>query len=234
MTRLIQVMCAVFALALGGFLLTGQSSDDLPVNPLIGAAVAQESGGAGEADQALELAEQAQQAIVEMAIGAEDAPVTMIEYASFTCPHCANFHSGPFKQIKKDYIDTGKVRFIFREAYFDRYGLWASMIARCEPSKYFGVTDLIFEGQSDWARAGDPVAIVDALRKIGRVAGIDNAKLETCLKDADKAQALVSWYQANMEEHKISGTPAFFINGDAVENQNYAGFKAAIDAKLAE
>jgi len=84
--------------------------------------------------------------IVEMVQGAEDAPVTIVEYASYTCPHCANFHAGPYKQLKKDYIDTGKVKFIYREVYFDRYGLWASMVARCSgPEKFFGITDLILK-----------------------------------------------------------------------------------------
>ena len=69
--------------------------------------------------------------ITEMALGPEDASVTVMEYASFTCPHCANFHKGPFKQLKADYIDTGKVRFVYRDVYFDRFGLWASMVETC-------------------------------------------------------------------------------------------------------
>lgn len=171
--------------------------------------------------------------IVEMTLGDENAPVTIIEYASYTCPHCADFHQGPFKKLKADYIDTGKVHFIYREVYFDRYGLWASMIARCAgPDKFFGITDLIFAGQDDWARAGDPSAIVGELRKIGRLAGIEKDALEACLQDADRAQALVAWYQANAEEHGITATPSFIVNGKPVENQRYEDFKAVIDAEL--
>ena len=171
--------------------------------------------------------------IVEMTLGAEDAPVTIYEYASYTCPHCARFHAGPYKQLKKDYIDTGKVRFIYREVYFDRYGLWASMIARCDgPEKFFGITNLIYEGQSVWARAGDASSIVDGLRKIGRLAGIEDEKLEACLQDGTKAQTLVTWYQANAEADGINATPSFIINGKAVENQSYESFSAIIDKEL--
>lgn len=167
-----------------------------------------------------------------MVLGDENAPVTMIEYASYTCPHCANFHEGTFKQLKEDYIDTGKVKFVFREAYFDRYGLWASMVARCEPSKFFGITDLVFENQSDWVRAGSPVEIVDELKKYGRVAGLSEDALEACMTDGENAQTLVAWYQHNVEEDEISGTPSFVIDGELVENQPYDDLKKILDSKL--
>lgn len=171
--------------------------------------------------------------IVEMVQGADDAPVTIVEYSSYTCPHCATFHAGPYQQLKKDYIDTGKVKFIYREVYFDRYGLWASMIARCSgPDKFFGITDLIFSGQSDWVRAGDASSIVDELRKIGRLAGIEDATLEACLQDGTKAQTLVAWYQQHAEADGVQATPSFVINGKMVSNQSYADFSALIDAEL--
>ncbi|WP_293573840.1 DsbA family protein [Phaeobacter sp.] len=221
MTRIMSGIFASVAVAAGvyGFA-TLQNQSNLPSNPLIGAAYAQEA----EVDTST---------IVEMVQGAEDAPVTLIEYASYTCPHCANFHAGPYKQLKEEYIDTGKVRFIYREVYFDRYGLWASMIARCGgPEKFFGISDLIYQGQSEWARAGGPSEIVDELRKIGRLAGLEEAQLEACLQDGAKAQTLVSWYQENSTEHGIESTPSFILNGKKVSNQSYADFKALIDAEL--
>ena len=122
--------------------------------------------------------------IIDMVQGAEDAPITVIEYASFTCPHCARFHSDVYKLLRKNYIDTGMVKFIFREVYFDKYGMWASMIARCSgPDRFFGMTDLILNSQSTWARAGDDLAIVEALRKIGRLSGMQDAALDSCLQD---------------------------------------------------
>lgn len=219
MSRIALAICAAVAVAAGAYWLTSPSAD-LPTNPLIGAANAQEA----EIDTS---------SVVEMVQGAEDAPVEIIEYASYTCPHCAAFHEGPYKQLKKEYIDTGKVKFIYREVYFDRYGLWASMIARCAgPEKFFGITELIFDGQSEWARAGGPTEIVDELRKIGRLAGIDNDKLEACLQDATNAQTLVAWYQENAEKDGINATPTFIVNGKKVENQSYADFKKLIEAEL--
>lgn len=173
--------------------------------------------------------------IPDMVQGSADAKVEIIEYASFTCPHCASFHAGPYKDLKKDYIDTGKVKFVYREVYFDRFGLWASMIARCAgPDRFFGMTDLIYKEQSLWSRAGDPAAIVTELRKIGLKGGLDNDTLDACLEDADNAQALVAWYQENAERDNIRSTPSFLINGEPYSNMNYADFSATIDEKLAE
>jgi protein-disulfide isomerase len=173
--------------------------------------------------------------IPDMIQGDADAKVEIIEYASYTCPHCASFHAGPYKDLKKDYIETGKVKFIYREVYFDRFGLWASMIARCAgPDRFFGMTDLLYKEQSLWSRAGDPAAIVAELRKIGLKGGLDNDALDACLEDADNAQALVAWYQANAERDNIRSTPSFLINGEPYSNMNYADFSAIIDEKLAE
>ena len=173
--------------------------------------------------------------IADMVQGSPDAKVEIIEYASYTCPHCASFHAGPYKDLKKDYVDTGKVKFVFREVYFDRFGLWASMIARCAgPDRFFGMTDLLFKEQSLWSRAGDPAAIVAELRKIGLKGGMDEAQLNACLEDADNAQALVAWYQENAERDNVRSTPSFLINGEPYSNMNYADFSAIIKEKLAE
>jgi protein-disulfide isomerase len=222
MTRLISAMAAVAVLALGGFLMMPRAGET-PVNPLVGAANAQHS----TADVDIS-------SVKEMTLGDENAPVTIVEYASYTCPHCADFHEGPLKKLKADFIDTGKVKFIYREAYFDRYGLWASMVARCEPSKFFGITDMIFETQSDWLRAGDANAVVGELRKMGRVAGLTEDQLNACLTDAQNAQTLVAWYQDHFERDGITGTPSFMINGTKVENQSYDGLKKIIEAELAK
>ena len=183
----------------------------------------------------LTLANAQESDIADMVQGDADAKVEIIEYASYTCPHCASFHAGPFKDLKKDYIDTGKVKFVYREVYFDRFGLWASMIARCAgPDRFFGMTDLLYKEQSLWSRAGDPAAIVQELRKIGLKGGLDNETLDACLEDADKAQALVGWYQENAERDNVRSTPSFLINGEPYSNMNYADFSALIDEKLAE
>ena len=171
--------------------------------------------------------------IIDMVQGAEDAPITVIEYASFTCPHCARFHSDVYKLLRKNYIDTGKVKFIFREVYFDKYGMWASMIARCSgPDRFFGMTDLILNSQSTWARAGDDLAIVEALRKIGRLSGMQDAALDSCLQDGDKLRALVGWYKENAQRDGIQSTPSFLIDGQPYKNMDYEEFAKILDGKL--
>ena len=188
---------------------------------LLGAAHAQEAGA--EIDTTT---------VVDMAIGNPDAPVTVVEYASYTCPHCGQFHTGPFKQLKADYIDTGKINFVYREVYFDRFGLWASAVARCAgPDKFFGITDLLYSSQSEWTRAGggDPSAIVDELRKIGRLAGLDNDSIEACLQDGDNLRTLVAWYQENAERDGIQSTPSFVIDGRTYNNMSYDEMKRLID-----
>lgn len=171
--------------------------------------------------------------IIDMVQGAEDAPITVIEYASFTCPHCARFHSDVYKLLRKNYIDTGKVKFIFREVYFDKYGMWASMIARCSgPDRFFGMTDLILNSQSTWARAGDDLAIVEALRKIGRLSGMEDAALDSCLQDGEKLRALVGWYKENAQRDGIQSTPSFLIDGQPYKNMDYEEFAKILDEKL--
>ena len=210
-------------LGLGGWAISGNKSvNSTAIGVLPGPANAQSTSA--DVDTSL---------ITDMVQGDPDATVTVIEYASFTCPHCAAFHEGPYKQLKADYIDTGKIKFIYREVYFDRPGLWASMVARCGgQDKFFGIAELIYKGQSTWARAGEPAAIVDELRKIGRLAGLDNDTLESCLQDATQAQTLVAWYQENGERDEITSTPSFLINGTKHSNMAYADMKALIDAEL--
>lgn len=173
-------------------------------------------------------------AIEEMSIGNPDAPVKIIEYASYTCPHCATFHEAVLKPLKRDYIETGKVHFTLREVYFDRYGLWAAMVARCGgPERYFGISEMLFQTQKDWAGTDDPQKAVDNLRRIGRTAGMDDAQLDACLNDGAKAQAMVATFQAQTQADDVQGTPTLIINGEKHSNMSYADLRAIIDAKLA-
>jgi protein-disulfide isomerase len=217
------ILGAFAVLGLGGWALTSQrGGNTTDISSMPGAANAQSTST--DIDTS---------GIPDMVLGNPDAAVTVTEYASFTCPHCATFHSNNFKLLKADYIDTGKIKFIYREVFFDRPGLWASMIARCGgPEKYFGIIDLIYKGQSTWARAGEPAAIIEELRKIGRLAGLDNDTLEACLQNADQAQALIAWYQENGERDGIASTPSFLINGSLHTNMAYNDMKALIDAEL--
>lgn len=171
--------------------------------------------------------------IVEMVMGSDDAPITIVEYASFTCPHCASFHENVLEPLKADYVDTGKVKFVFRDVFFDRYGLWASMVARCGgQEKFFGMTDILMKTQKEWTRAGDPVAISDSLRKTGRLAGLQDDQLQACLQDEDKAKALVAWFQENAAADDVNSTPTLIIDGEKHSNMSYNDLKVILDGKL--
>ena len=171
--------------------------------------------------------------IAEMMQGKQDAPIEMIEYASFTCPHCATFHADVYPKLKINYIDKGLVKFIYREVYFDKYGMWASMIARCAGAdRFFGMTDQIYRKQSNWARAESDVAIVTQLRKIGLLAGLDESQLSSCLQDGVKLRALVEWYSENAKRDEIKSTPTLIINGEKHSNQSYEQLTEILDEIL--
>ncbi len=171
--------------------------------------------------------------VKEMVMGSPDAPVTVIEYGSFTCPHCANFHTGPFQQLKANYIDTGKVRFIYREVYFDRVGLWAGMVARCGgATSYFDISDRIYVQQGTWARGGSADEVLASLARIGMDAGLSQEQVGTCLNDIPMAEAMVAVYEQNAKADGIRATPSFVIDGELHSNMPYAEFADILDAKL--
>jgi len=162
--------------------------------------------------------------------GAPDAPVKMIEYASFTCPHCAAFHVGAYQDLKREYIETGKVQLELREVYFDKFGLWAGMMARCGgEAKYFGFVDVLLRTQKEWARADDVPA---ALYKIGRLGGLTKEEMDTCLQNNNFAKALVERYQVYRDDPLLDGTPTLILDGEKVEHSSFETIAAAIEAKL--
>jgi protein-disulfide isomerase len=172
--------------------------------------------------------------VKDFSLGDPNAPVKIVEYASFTCPHCANFHETVFKPLKAEYIDSGKVHFTLREVYFDRYGLWAAMVARCGGDlKYFGVSDVLFSTQAEWAASDDPTVVVANIRKIGLTAGMTNEQLDACMNDAAMAEAMVKRFETNMAADQVDGTPTLFINGEKHANMSYTDLKAIIDTALA-
>jgi protein-disulfide isomerase len=171
--------------------------------------------------------------VTEMALGDPEAPVTIIEYASLTCPHCATFHREVLPQLKEEFIETGQVHYIAREVYFDRPGLWASMLARCAgEDRFFGMLDLLYARQQEWSRSDDPQEIVENLYGIGRQAGMTRERMDACLQDADFARTLVAWYQENAAAHGIQSTPSFVINGERVGNLAWPDFRARILQEL--
>jgi len=218
MNRILSAATLVAIAVAGYFYLTGTSTQAPGVT--LGAAEAQSA----DVDTSR---------VAEMTLGNPDAAVTVVEYASFTCPHCANFHTSGYKDLKSEYIDPGLINFVYREVYFDRFGLWAGMLARCGgEERYFGLASLIYENQRDWTASGDPTVIADNLRRLGRTAGLDDETVNACLQDQDMAQAMVAVYQENATADGVRSTPSFLVNGELIAGNNYAALKTAIDAAL--
>jgi len=152
----------------------------------------------------------AESALPDMALGKEDAPVTIVEYSSLSCPHCAHFHRDVMPALKSDYIDTGKVRYIEREFPLNNAGLGGAVLARCvDPIRFFAFTDLLFSRQEDWAFKEDAL---QRLRIYAKQAGLTDADFEKCLDD-EALQKKVLAVRERGEKEGVKGTPTFFING---------------------
>lgn len=223
MNRTLLALGAVVLIGLGGYA-TWQATRPAPTPVTATSTAIAPGNGAASAATDVDLSR-----VIEMAVGSPDAPVTIVEYASFTCPHCATFNQGVYRQILENYIDTGVVRFIKREVYFDAYGLWAALVARCGgPERYHGIVDMIYQTQREWTASQDGAVVAENLRRIGRRAGMNDAELDACLTDRDMATALMEVYRRNAAADNVRATPSFIINGRAYSNMNFAEFEAAI------
>jgi protein-disulfide isomerase len=148
-------------------------------------------------------------------LGSKDAPITMIEYASLTCPHCAHFHNDILPKIKTNYIDTGKVKLVFRSYPLDQPALKAAELAECvSPVTYFPMISLLFQEQGDWAHGDKPV---EALAKIAASAGIDQTKFQQCLDDKTISDRVIARAQEGQDKYGVESTPTFFVNGRKVQ-----------------
>jgi protein-disulfide isomerase len=158
------------------------------------------------------------QALPDMIMGSDKAKVTIVEYASMTCPHCAHFQETTFPELKKRYIDTGKVRYIFREFPLDTLASAAFMLARCagekDSSKYFAMIDTLFRQQPAWVTAKP----VPPLLVIAKQAGFTEQSFDTCLANQKLLDGIQNVRQTAIDTFKVQSTPTFFINGD-----KYAG-----------
>ncbi len=167
----------------------------------------------------------------EMALGAEDAPVTIVEYASLTCSHCADFHANTYPALKEKYIDTGKVRFVFREFPLDPLAAAGFMLARCRPSdQYFDMVDLLFDKQRQWAYAQDPVS---ALQNIAKQAGFTQETFEECLTNQELLDGVNEVKDQGTQNFGVTSTPTFFINGRMLRGaRGIDEFSKVIDPEL--
>lgn len=168
---------------------------------------------------------------IDRVLGKADAPITIIEYASTTCGHCATFHKTTLPEIKKNWVDTGKAKLIYRDFPTGPAGLsvGASMIAHCSgPDRYFGVLGLIMENQDKWMRAENPL---DVLKKLVRFAGMTGDDVDACLKRQDLAKDIQDRAQAGSKKYDIESTPSLVINGTLIVGaRDYADFDKALKA----
>ena len=171
---------------------------------------------------------------MEMSKGNENATVVFVEYASLTCPACAAFHANVYPKLNEEYIQTGKIKFIHREIYFDRAGLWAALTARCTnvANRYFGMLDLLYSEQQMWSRSESNDEIVNALLKISAKSGIEKEKAISCLEDQEKALELVNQYQVYVNQDGIESTPTFVINEKKYTNRSYEELREIIEKEL--
>lgn len=222
--NMLMIGAAVAAVAVGGYALLGGGNRPVETAPGVTEITAQSNQSASDASEAPDVSR-----VEEMTLGNPDAPVTIIEYSSFTCPHCATFNQGVYKQIIENHVETGQVHYIKREVYFDAYGLWAALVARCGGSdRYHGIVEMLYASQREWAGAQDGAQVADNLRRIGRRAGMSDDELNACLADRDMATALMEVYRVNAERDGVRSTPSFMINGRLFNNMSYGEFETAI------
>jgi protein-disulfide isomerase len=155
----------------------------------------------------------------DMALGPANAPVTITEFASMTCPHCSAFNETVFPKIKLEYIDTGKIRYVFREFPLDIKAAAGSMLARCiakdDSGKYFAVIDMLFKQQMDWAMKNT----TETLTRIGKQAGLSQQAVEDCLKDQALLDKIAADQKYAAEVLKVDSTPTFFVNGEKIKGE---------------
>ena len=166
----------------------------------------------------------------EMSLGDADAPVTIIEYASLTCPHCAEFHTEVLPGLKERYIAPGKVRLVYRDFPLDQRALAAATLAHCAGSdRYFGFLDVLFQSQDRWARADD----LGPLLQLGRLAGLSEEQMNACLADQELQDAILKERLDGQDQFDISSTPSFVIDGETYAgSRDVEGFAEIIEPLL--
>ncbi|MFN4312337.1 MAG: DsbA family protein [Ferrovibrio sp.] len=147
----------------------------------------------------------------DMVLGKPDAKITIIEYASLTCPHCASFHADILPALKTEYIDTGKAKLIYRDFPLDNLAFAGAILARCGgPEKYFTFLNVLFAQQRQWATASDPKA---ALTQIGRLGGVSADQFDKCLADKPLGDFILQQRLDGNQKFNVNSTPTLIING---------------------
>jgi protein-disulfide isomerase len=172
------------------------------------------------------------QALADRILGDPNAAVTIIEYSSFTCSHCRQFHVEILPKIKKNYIDTGKVKLIYRDFPFDQMGLLATVMARCAPpERFFSFVNVLFQQQGKWSRSKEPFK---ALSQIGKLGGLNPSDFEACLKNQALVDGIVEKRLDGQKKFDVKATPTFIIDGDhkIVGSQPYEDFDKILSKKV--
>ena len=168
----------------------------------------------------------------ELTLGDPNAPITIIEYASMTCSHCADFHNMTYPDLKQNHIDTGEVRFIFREFPLDKLAMATSMLARCVDNEIsMAFIEILFKNRDRWMSEN---ALVE-LKNFSKQAGLDSNEFDACLNDQKLLDDLIAGKEKAIEDYKINSTPSFIINGKVISgNKPYSFFKSEIEKILAD
>jgi len=164
----------------------------------------------------------------EIFLGNKDSKIVVIEYASMTCIHCANFHKEVYPKIKENYIDTNKIKFIFRDFPLDKQALFGSVLARCAPrEKYFDFVKLILNTQKKWVSNDD--TFMDKLKNIGKLAGLNENKINTCFKNEQIVDKIIKSRSVGEQKYNISSTPSLIINEKKYSAMSYENFEKIIE-----
>ena len=168
----------------------------------------------------------------ELTLGDPNAPITIIEYASMTCSHCAEFHNKTYPDLKKNYIETGEVKFIFREFPLDKLAMATSMLARCVDNEIsMAFIEILFKNRDRWISEN----ALNELKNFSKQAGLDSNEFDACLNNQQLLDDLIAGKEKAIEDYKINSTPSFIINGEVVSgNKPYSFFKSKIEEILAK
>ena len=171
----------------------------------------------------------------DFVIGKKDAPITIIEYASLSCSHCAKFHNETLEQLKKEYVDTGKVKIVFRDFPFNYPALLGSMVLRCVPKNIrYDYMNALFQLQTSWVNRENAKTIQE-LYKIMQSGGMTKEEYDTCIYNTELENQILQGLIAAQNEFNIKSTPSFLINDTLVEgNKSIKEFRQIIDKILSE
>ena len=171
------------------------------------------------------------EALQEKKIGDEEASITIVEFASLTCGHCAKFHNEVFPKIKEEYIDTGKIEFTYRDFPLDKFALKASVIARCSGNdRFFSFLKVLYKKQKDWTSTQDPFK---SLLKIAKLGGLKNDEIKVCVGNKSIEDGILKQRLSSSKKYDIKATPTIYINNEKYDGDlTFEALKLKIDSLL--